>query len=51
MYGRNVIIRKNYEYIMGIEGSKVTGACAILEIAFNGIFITTGNDEEDYGRD
>ncbi len=32
-----------------IVGSKATGACAILEIAANGIFVTIGeDDEEDY---
>ncbi len=32
-----------------IEGSMAKGACAILEIASNGIFITIGDDEEDDG--
>ncbi len=32
-----------------INGTKATGACAILEIAANGIFVTIGDDdEEDY---
>jgi len=31
-----------------IEGSKVTGACAILEVAVNGIIMTIGDDEDDY---
>ncbi len=32
-----------------IEGSKATGACAILEIAVNGILVTIGDDDEvDY---
>ena len=30
-----------------IEGSKATGACAILEIAANGIFVTIGDDDEE----
>ena len=29
-----------------IEGSKTIGACAVLEIAANGIFVTIGDDEE-----
>jgi hypothetical protein len=32
-----------------IEGSKTIGACAILEIAVNGIVVTIGDDDEvDY---
>ncbi len=30
-----------------IEGSKATGACAVLEIAVNGMFVTIGDDEEE----
>ncbi len=30
-----------------IAGSEATGACAILEIASNGIFVTIGDDEEE----
>ncbi len=30
-----------------IAGSKATGACAILEVAVNGIIITIGEDDED----
>lgn len=33
----------------GIPVSKDTGACAILEVAVNGIIVTIGDDdEEDY---
>ncbi len=30
-----------------IEGKEEYGACAMLEIAVNGIIITVGEDEED----
>ena len=30
-----------------IEGSKTNGACAVLEIAVNGIFVTIGDDEDE----
>ncbi len=30
-----------------IEGSMAKGACAVLEIASNGIFITIGEDDEE----
>ena len=30
-----------------ITGSEATGACAILEIAANGIFVTIGEDDEE----
>ena len=30
-----------------IEGSKATGACAVLEVAVNGIFVTIGDDDEE----
>ena len=30
-----------------IEGSKTKGACAVLEVAANGIFVTIGDDEEE----
>ncbi|MGM0688831.1 MAG: hypothetical protein ACQESO_04515 [Bacillota bacterium] len=30
-----------------IEGSKSTGACAVLGVAVNGIFVTIGGDEEE----
>ncbi len=30
-----------------IEGSKITGACAVLEIAANGIFVTIGEDDDE----
>lgn len=29
-----------------IEGSKFKGACAVLEVAVNGIFVTIADDEE-----
>ena len=31
-----------------IEGSKVKGACAVLEIASNGIYIIIGEDEGEW---
>jgi len=31
-----------------IEGSATKGACAILEVAVNGMIVTIGDDEEDY---
>jgi hypothetical protein len=31
-----------------IEGSNTKGACAVLEVAVNGIFVTVGDDEEEY---
>jgi hypothetical protein len=30
-----------------IEGSKSKGACAVLEVAVNGILVTIGDDEEE----
>jgi hypothetical protein len=30
-----------------IEGLKATGACAVLEVAVNGIFVTIGDDDEE----
>jgi hypothetical protein len=30
-----------------IEGSKATGACAVLEIAVNGVFVTIGDDYDE----
>ena len=30
-----------------IEGSKTKGACAVLEVAANGIFVTIGDDDEE----
>jgi len=30
-----------------IEGSNIKGACAILEVAVNGIFVTIGDDDEE----
>ncbi len=29
-----------------VSGSVQTGACAVLEVAVNGIFVTIGDDEE-----
>ena len=30
-----------------IEGSNTIGACAVLEVAVNGILVTIGDDEEE----
>jgi diphthamide synthase subunit DPH2 len=32
-----------------IEGSKTYGACAILEVAVNGIIVTIGDDDDEEG--